>query len=94
MTRSFSGSALYRTETGHAVPDRAISQISSCSLVRLNTLAGDRRRAERKSLVRFVDGFYPSRVRNGLSGFNLSRSGGWNRVGRAVRESATFWEGV
>lgn len=51
MTRSFSGSALYRTETGHAVPDRAISQMSPCSLVRLNTLAGDKRRAERKSLV-------------------------------------------
>jgi hypothetical protein len=65
------------------------TQVMGCACAALLTRAGDRRRAERKSLG-FVDGV--NRRESGPAKRVLScpRKVGANRVGRAVRESATF----
>jgi hypothetical protein len=65
--------------------------VMGCTRAALLTRAGDRRGAERKSLVRFVDGSYPSRVRSRERAvIGSARDLRAYRVGRAVRESATF----
>jgi hypothetical protein len=60
------------------------TQVMGCACAALLTRAGDRRRAEQKSLVGFVDGSLRR------TGHGSSCRAAFNRVGRAVRESATF----
>lgn len=56
----------------------------------LNSFRDTRESARCKVGSEFVDGSYPSRVRNCRSGTDLAAVAADNRVGRAVRESATF----